>query len=138
LGPTTETPGSVLIVEDDDDLAAAIADLVAFEGHEARVARHGGEGLDRIYERRPDLILLDIRMPVLDGPAMVRRLAPFEAKGQAIPIVLVSGLRGLETIAARLGTPYFLRKPFEAVALIELVATALRSRRGSRDRPSEL
>jgi DNA-binding response OmpR family regulator len=122
----------VLIVDDDQDLAEAMADALAFEGLDVRIARNGAEGLDRIYERRPDVVVLDVQMPVLDGPGMVRRLAPFAERGEVIPIVLVSGQSELKEIAARIETPHFLRKPFRTEALVEIVTTALRERGDSR------
>ena len=116
---------NVLIVDDDRDLAQALAEVLVFEGHETTIARHGREGLARIYERKPDLILLDVEMPVLDGPAMARRLLAFEAAGDATPIILVSGIPRLAALAASMGTPFFLRKPFTTETLLQMVANAL-------------
>ena len=88
--------------------------------------------LERIYEHRPDLILLDVQMPALDGPAMVRRLDPLDRDGSPIPIVLMSGIDGLATIAERLGTSFFLRKPFGVDNLIHVVRAALEGHSASR------
>lgn len=123
---------SLLVVDDDRDLAEAIVTALESERHEIRIANHGGEGLERIYENRPDLILLDVQMPALDGPAMVRRLDPLDRDGSPIPIVLMSGIDGLATIAERLGTPFFLRKPFGVDNLIQVVRAALEGHSASR------
>ena len=77
-----------------------------------------------------NLILLDIEMPVLDGPSMVRRFAAFQEREETMPIVLVSasGHSALEAPAARLGTRCFLRKSFGPQALVDIVTAARQSR----------
>src|SRR5262245_14636840 len=62
-----ERVGSVLIVEDDVDLSSLLAGIVAEQGHEVRTASNGQVALERVSERMPDLILLDVMMPVMGG-----------------------------------------------------------------------
>lgn len=61
---------NLLIVDDDGDVAQAVVDVLSGEGHAVRIASDGIEGLARLKERKPDLILLDVDMPRLTGPAM--------------------------------------------------------------------
>jgi DNA-binding NtrC family response regulator len=112
----------ILIIDDDEDLAAILAAIVAQHGHAARTARNGREGLDRIREQRPDLLMLDLEMPRLAGPEMLRRLGPSE---RPIPFVLLSGAPGLSTVAQALGTPHYLAKPFSFEALVRTMERAL-------------
>lgn len=113
---------SVLIVDDDGELAEALAEILAGEGHEPTIARDGREALTNVYEGNPDLILLDVEMPVLDGPGMLRRL---DLRQGSIPVVLVSGLPRLANLAADLGIRHVLRKPFTSEALLRVVQEAL-------------
>jgi DNA-binding NtrC family response regulator len=121
-----------LLVVDDDRDVAAILKMVLQDQHSIRIACDGEAGLRLLNERRPDLILLDVEMPVLDGPGMAYRLFIEDAGRELIPIVLVSGIANLELVAERVGTPYFLLKPVDAEPLLELVARALVERRAPR------
>jgi CheY-like chemotaxis protein len=62
------------IVDDDPDSLEALAEVIRIAGHEVRSAYNGEEGLRRLAERQPDLILLDVQMPVLSGPEMAYRM----------------------------------------------------------------
>lgn len=119
---------NVLIVDDDADAADALAEIMRGEGHEVRVGFDGAEGLRLIEERRPDLVLLDVEMPVLDGPGMAYQMFVHNCGMENIPVVLVSGVAELAIVAARVGTPYFLGKPFRYERLLEMVERALRER----------
>lgn len=111
----------LLVVDDDRDLAEVVAELLQNHGHGVRVAHNGEEGLARLEEWTPDLVVLDVDMPILrgSGMAMVMLL-------ELVPIVLVSGAVGLEAIAAEVGTPHSLAKPRSPGALLSLVGRALR------------
>jgi CheY-like chemotaxis protein len=112
----------VLVVDDDPDILEAICDILEGEGYGVARARHGAEALERLRERRPDLILLDLMMPVMDGLAFAhalreRRLDP------EIPIVVISA-DGNPQKAASIGARGFLAKPFDIDALLAHVASA--------------
>ena len=119
----------ILVVDDDVDLAAAIDDVLTESGHVVRTAHNGQAGLAAIDVRLPDLILLDIEMPGLDGPGMARELFAFDAGRERIPIVVVSAFVAMAGIAKRIGTPYFVQKPCELDCLLALVDRALEERR---------
>jgi len=118
----------LLIVDDDSDLADLLAETLEAEGHAVRVAHDGREGLRLSDERAPDLVLLDVEMPRLSGPDMAYQLIVRNCGLEKVPIVLVSGLVDLPRIAELVGTPYFLPKPYDATAVVEVVDRALAER----------
>jgi CheY-like chemotaxis protein len=119
----------VLVVDDNDEIAGLIAEMMRMEGHEVRVAHDGAEGLAALTERIPDLVLLDVEMPILDGPGMAYRMLVEDCGRETLPIVLCSAAANLPRVARRVGTPYALAKPFDPDALIEIAARALGERR---------
>ncbi|HEY1587266.1 MAG TPA: hypothetical protein VGH63_16335, partial [Polyangia bacterium] len=72
-----------------------------------------------------DLAVLDVEMPLLDGPSMAYRMFVHNCGLENIPIVLVSGVFDLPHVAARVGTPYFSAKPFDTAEMMSLVDRAL-------------
>ncbi len=116
---------NILIVEDDLETADALAELLTPAGHVTRTACNGVEGLRMVAERLPDLILLDVEMPILDGPGMAEALAIQRVGQPRIPIVLVSGARNLQKIAAWVGTAHYLRKPVSVDQMLAIVNRAL-------------
>ena len=120
---------NILIVEDDLEIAESVAEVLTPAGHATRTACNGVEGLRMVAERLPDLILLDVEMPILDGPGMAEALALKRTDLPRIPIVIVSAARNIHKIAGWVGTPHYLKKPFSADQMIEVVDLALDSRR---------
>ncbi len=118
----------LLVVDDDEDIRDVLAEVLRGEGHEVRVACNGREGLPLVYARKPDLVLLDVEMPVLTGPEMAYRIFIQDMGYEAVPIVLLSGVLDLPRVAAAVGTPYFLAKPYLIDAVLPLVDRALRER----------
>jgi CheY-like chemotaxis protein len=114
----------VVIVDDDESIAEAVAEIMISLGHTARLGENGAEGLRLLAERLPDLLFLDVEMPLLTGPEMAHRMLIEDAGRERIPIVLLSGAANLKRIAKLVGTPYVLAKP---CTLVELVATANRA-----------
>ena len=114
-------PSLVLVVDDDQDILDAICDILEGEGYEVARARHGAEALERLRERRPDLILLDLMMPVMDGLAFADALRRAKIRPE-IPIVVISA-DGNPQKAASIGARAFLAKPFDVDALLSHVAS---------------
>ncbi len=119
----------ILVVDDDTDVAELLTIVLQSAGHVVRRAADGLEGLRLIEERLPDVIVLDVEMPRLSGPQMAYRLLVADAGRERVPIVLVSGVVDLETVGARVGTPYLLAKPYSAEQLNETLGLALTERR---------
>jgi CheY-like chemotaxis protein len=109
----------VLVVDDDPDILEAVCDVLAGEGYRVARARHGREALARVAEERPDLVLLDMMMPVMDGLAFAREL---QAAGRSppIPVVVISADGDAER-AGGVGAREFLPKPFDLDALLDAV-----------------
>lgn len=119
----------ILIVDDERDLAEMLADMLVEHGHLVRIASNGDEGLRALALRHPDVVLLDVEMPLLDGPGMAYQMLVRDCGLEAIPLVLLSGVVGLPAVAARIGTPYFLAKPFAPRDVISLCEQAIREKR---------
>jgi len=110
----------VLVVDDDPDILEAICDILETEGYRVSRARHGGEALARVAEERPALILLDLMMPVMDGPTFAAALRNLEG-GDRIPLVVISADGNAER-AGRVRAHAFLAKPFDIDALLAQAA----------------
>lgn len=115
----------VLVVDDDVDLGDMLADLLHEDGHEVRIARNGRDGLTTVQARRPDVVVLDVEMPVLTGPEMAYAMFLQDLGLEKIPIVLVSGVLNLGGVAAAVGTPYFVAKPYVMERVLAVVRKAL-------------
>jgi len=116
---------TILLIDDDEDLRGLTADLLELHGHEVRTCSNGVEGLHALDEAFPQLVITDVEMPALDGPAMVQRMFVDNIGRENIPVVIVSGAEGVSKIAAAVGTPYYLAKPFPGRQLLQLVDRAL-------------
>ena len=108
----------VLVVDDDPDILEAVSEILEGEGYRVARARHGVEALDRVEAERPDLVLLDLMMPVMDGVGFARAL---RERGDAIPTVVISA-EGSPNRAQAVGAQGFLAKPFDIDALLSQVA----------------
>ncbi len=118
----------VLIVDDDVDLATTLGEVLHSEGHRTRVAFNGLEGLAAMEEWLPDVLLLDVEMPVLDGPSMAYRMLVHDAGRERVPIIVSSGYADIDAVAERIGTPYRIQKPCSLEALRRVVARAATER----------
>jgi two-component system response regulator MprA len=114
----------ILVVEDDKRLAATLERVLAAEGHEVEVAGDGMEALRRARERPPDLAILDVMLPGLDGISVCRRL---RATAQ-FPILLLTALGGTDERVRGLdsGADDYLVKPFAYQELLARVRALLR------------
>ena len=123
----------VLIVEDDPMVLHLITTRLEFAGFETYYARNGREGLSRIHELRPDGLVLDINMPVMDGFEV---LSTLKSGGSFYPPTLVLTARNKPEdvkAAIALGARDFLAKPFKDDQLIARVGRLVRKPRPSSD-----
>ena len=121
--PGVSTAGGgprVLIVDDDEKLREYVRVNLEAEGYAVREAGSAEEGLDALDDEPPDLILLDVMMPQVDGWEMLRRVQEKHGLG-AIPVIMFSGKVDEESAAdaAARGAHGFIGKPFDPRALIE-------------------
>jgi len=88
----TKDKKKVLVVEDDLPVLRALVDKLTREGFDVLEAKDGKEGLRVAILSRPDIILLDILMPVMDGPTMMKKLRKESPWGKQVPIILLTNL----------------------------------------------
>jgi two-component system response regulator MprA len=121
----------VLVVEDDEDIALALQRSLRMEGYEVRIAADGEAALDSAGAFHPDLVVLDLGLPKLDGIEVARRL---RADGD-VPILMLTARDALESRVEGLdsGADDYLVKPFERQELLARLRALLRRRppRGS-------
>jgi two-component system response regulator MprA len=119
-------PKKILAVDDENDVLLIIKTALASEGYEITTASNGYDGLALAEDLQPDLILLDLRMPEMDGMEVLQRLRESE-KTQKIPVIVLTGISDKTKIREALdkGITYYIVKPFECQDLISKVKFAL-------------
>ncbi len=117
---------TILIVDDNNDMRAEIADLLELAGWSTLSASNGMEGIEAARKYQPDLILCDIFMPVLNGYEAYSQLTTDEKTAQ-IPFVFLTAADSVEQVVATtaISPDRVLRKPFEARNLIETIERLL-------------
>ncbi len=116
------TAAEILIVDDERPLRELLASLFEDAGYRVRSAIHGRDALDQIEAARPDLIVMDLMMPVMGGLELYRRLK-HRAETRAIPIIVMSA--GLAP-PDELGDPdAFIAKPFDLITVEAAVGRIL-------------
>ncbi len=119
----------ILVVEDDDTTARLICDWLKSEGYQTSVAYDGEPGLRMAEQELPDLVLLNVVMPEMDGFAVCQRLKS-NVKTKGIPIIFESGMRDADRIAHGydLGAEHYITKPFHPIVLLAQIRQTLRGR----------
>jgi two-component system chemotaxis response regulator CheY len=109
----------VLVVDDDEEIREFVDMALSSEGYEVVSAPHGAAALELIQQRSPSMILLDMRMPVMDGWAFAR--AYRERPGPHAPIIVVTAAQDAADRAAQIDADGFLSKPFGLDELLMLI-----------------
>ena len=133
---------NILIVDDVEDNVEILEDLLTFDGHNVQSVRSGEAALKRVRESRPDLILLDILMPGMDGFEVCTRLKADE-NTKDIPVVFVSNMSDIEykVKGFKVGGVDYINKPFhhaEILVRVNTHITMLRLRRHLEEQNAEL
>jgi CheY-like chemotaxis protein len=113
---------TVLVVDDEPDIRATVSAMLEIEGYDVAEASNGADALQVLEQRRPDLILLDMRMPILDGWGFAAEL---RRRGNRTPIVVMTAARDAAHWAAEIAAAAFVAKPFgfdDLMAAVERVA----------------
>ncbi len=119
----------ILVVDDEPDIRDSVKDILEDEGYGVSLAENGEAARVALRERRPDLILLDIWMPDIDGISLLKEWS--EGDGLPCPVIIMSGHGTVETAveATRLGAYDFLEKPLSLAKLLLTVERALETER---------
>ena len=112
----------ILIVEDDGAISDFLSLALADEGYQVSTADDGWKGLTLIDSFNPDLILLDMRLPILDGKDFI---TVYKGSVQPVPIIGISATRGAKNLATALGIADFLEKPFSLDELFDRITICL-------------
>lgn len=122
----------ILIVDDEPDMVMLLKQFLEHKGYEVISAADGAEGLQKTISEKPNLVLLDTRMPVMNGWDMLERLRkhPDSENVKDIPVIMVTGLYEAKdiSIAAALGIEDYVTKPIDFTLLVEKIAEILKSR----------
>ena len=122
----------VLVVDDESDIRSSLKMILEYEGYAFSEASSGEEALKRLETDRPDAVLLDIKMPRMDGLEILARVKQSDA---GLPVVVISGHGTIATAvdATRLGAFDFMEKPLERERVLLVVRNALESGRLERE-----
>jgi two-component system, cell cycle response regulator DivK len=112
----------ILVIEDQEDLRGVLRDLLTGSGYAVLEAADGEAGVASAKSEHPDLILMDIQMPVLDGYEATRRIKADPAL-KPIPIVAVSSfaMKGDEEKARAAGCDHYVTKPYSPLQLLKMI-----------------
>jgi CheY-like chemotaxis protein len=110
----------VLVIDDDEVIRGFLCEALEDDGYDVRAAADGREALGLLRAWRPDLILLDLMMPVMDGWAF-REAQRGEPSLADIPVIVLSAVRDLSARATALGAAALVAKPFDLDALLHTI-----------------
>jgi CheY-like chemotaxis protein len=117
------TPGQyILVVDDDQDFREALSEVLGEAGYPVQQAENGEVALQRVAEEAPGIVLLDLKMPVLDGWGVMERMRG-DARSSAIPILILSAY-GFEWEAELLGAQGYIPKSVGMDEILERVRKA--------------
>jgi len=116
----------ILVVDDDADFRAGLRTALEMKGYQVDEAANGEEALQKLSDKAPLLVLLDLQMPVMNGREMLQRMRSTPDLKE-VPVVIISGF-GFEWEAELMGAQGYIGKPFEPEELETTIAQLLRPR----------
>jgi CheY-like chemotaxis protein len=123
--------GRVLVVDDEPGLRRLLTDLFSIEGYRVSAASDGAQALERLQYFKPDVVVLDLTMPVMSGLAFAEECRRLDGYTE-LPIVAVTAMHDMEGIAPRLenlGVSKCLPKPFDVAELLAVVEQCVQPNR---------
>lgn len=124
-------PNKVLVVEDENIMAKLLENALTQNGYKVFVVSNGQEGLRAAKENKPDLIISDVMMPIMDGFAFYRELKANEVTAD-IPVLILTDKSQMEDSFGALGADDFIPKPFEPESLLLKVSRLLKDSKTKR------
>lgn len=117
---------SALVVEDDSDIRELVSDFLTLEGFDVLSVSNGAAALRALEANSPSVILLDMRLPVMDGWEFAREV---RARKLSVPIVVMTAAQDARKSAEEIGAISFLEKPFDLADLARLLEATAREKR---------
>jgi two-component system chemotaxis response regulator CheY len=108
----------ILIIDDDPAIRATVAEILSSEGYSVATANNGADGLQSFDRIDPALVLLDMRMPILDGWGFARAL---HSRGIQIPILVMTAAQDARRWAHEIDAQGYVAKPFDLLDLLDAV-----------------
>lgn len=108
----------ILVIDDDPAILQTVTEILQDEGYEVEQAGNGCEGLNVVDRVEPSLVVLDMRMPVLDGWGFARHI---DQRGLKLPILVMTAAQDARRWAQEIGAAGYLAKPFDLLELVEAV-----------------
>jgi CheY-like chemotaxis protein len=113
---------TILVIDDDPSILDVLTEVLNDEGYIVHAASNGAEGLRALGQVQPALVLLDMRMPVLDGWGFARTLRD---QGIHIPIIVMTAAQDARRWASEVGAAGYVAKPFNLTELLDAVGHAV-------------
>ncbi len=126
MSPEVHTRGSVLVVDAEPTISEIVSRYLERAGYDTRTAADGAEALELIASVRPDLVVLDLMMPGIDGLEVLRRVRERPASRTAVILLTARGEESDRIIGLRLGADDYVVKPFSPAELVARVDAVLR------------
>ena len=114
----------VLLIDDDKDFLTMLEIKLLREGYKVKSLLNGANFIDSIAEQKPDIVLIDVNMPLIAGNALCKVIKQNESTHD-IPVILFSGNENIEKISAACGADGFIAKPFEPDSLTKEIGRYL-------------
>jgi two-component system, OmpR family, response regulator ResD len=118
--------GSVLVVDDEPTIAEVVARYLERAGYSARIAADGIQALEAVAKQRPDLVVLDLMLPGIDGLEVMRRMREQDRERIATILLTAKGEESDRVVGLRLGADDYVVKPFSPAELVARVDAVLR------------
>ncbi len=123
--PVTSSLKRVLVVDDDESILEMVQDALEGAGYAVLTARDGAEALISFATQRPDVVLLDVMMPIMDGGATLAELRRIYRDTEVPPVIVMTAARHARERAMQIRVPLYLEKPFDIATLLTHVEVAL-------------
>lgn len=120
----SEAKAKILVVDDQPGIRRLLTEVFSDEGYRVAAAANGYEGIQKVKDFQPDLILMDMKMPGMDGIETLREL---KSMGRANRVIMMTAYGELELVnqAQQLGAFSYITKPFDIIALCNMVSDQL-------------